>query len=179
VVEVEELLFRGRAEVVDADLADYFGSLPHAELLKSVTRRVVDRRALHLIEMWLDAPLKEPISEVGRHKRPRLRTTDEASRRVHPSRPCWRICTCAGLFGMEEARAGAKPRYPIVTYADDLVILCRRGKAEEALQKLRAIMGALKLTEMRRRHESAGSRQKSSRRIERSTATQPCGYAGR
>jgi hypothetical protein len=33
-----------------------------------------------------------------------------------------------------------------VTYADDLVILCRRGKAEEALQRLREIMGKLKLT---------------------------------
>jgi hypothetical protein len=34
----------------------------------------------------------------------------------------------------------------IVTYADDLVILCRRGKAAEALQRLREIMGKLKLT---------------------------------
>src|SRR5438034_8159085 len=34
----------------------------------------------------------------------------------------------------------------IVTYADDLVILCRRGKAEEALRQLRRIMGKLKLT---------------------------------
>src|SRR5215211_3520487 len=34
----------------------------------------------------------------------------------------------------------------IVTYADDLVILCRRGKAEEALQRLLEIMGRLKLT---------------------------------
>jgi hypothetical protein len=34
----------------------------------------------------------------------------------------------------------------IVTYADDLVILCRKGKAEEALRQLRAIMGKLKLT---------------------------------
>ena len=33
----------------------------------------------------------------------------------------------------------------IVTYADDLVILCRRGKAEEALRQLRRIMGRLKL----------------------------------
>jgi RNA-directed DNA polymerase len=34
----------------------------------------------------------------------------------------------------------------LVTYADDLVILCRRGNAEAALQHLRAIMGKLKLT---------------------------------
>jgi RNA-directed DNA polymerase len=33
-----------------------------------------------------------------------------------------------------------------VIYADDLVILCRRGKAEAALQRLREIMGRLKLT---------------------------------
>ena len=46
VVEVEELVFRGHREVVDADLADYFGSVPHADLLKSVARRIVDRRVL-------------------------------------------------------------------------------------------------------------------------------------
>jgi len=33
-----------------------------------------------------------------------------------------------------------------VTYADDLVILCRRGKAEEAQRRMREIMGKLKLT---------------------------------
>jgi len=41
-----------------------------------------------------------------------------------------------------ERRLGSR----IVTYADDLVILCKRGKAEEALQWMRAIMGKLKLT---------------------------------
>ena len=34
----------------------------------------------------------------------------------------------------------------LVTYADDLVILCRRGSAEKALHHLRAILGKLKLT---------------------------------
>jgi len=38
------------------------------------------------------------------------------------------------------------PGSRIVIYADDLAILCRRGKAEEALQHMRAIMGRLKLT---------------------------------
>ena len=44
-------LRRGHPEVVDADLADYFGSIPHSDLLKSVARRIVDRRVLHLIKV--------------------------------------------------------------------------------------------------------------------------------
>jgi retron-type reverse transcriptase len=38
---------------------DYFGSIPHTDLLKSVTRRIVDRRVLHLIKMWLECPVAE------------------------------------------------------------------------------------------------------------------------
>jgi RNA-directed DNA polymerase len=45
------------------------------------------------------------------------------------------------MLGLEQS-LGSR----IVTYADHLVILCRRGKAEEALQRLREIMGKLKLT---------------------------------
>jgi hypothetical protein len=45
------------------------------------------------------------------------------------------------MLGLEQRLASR-----IVTYADDLVILCRRGKAEEALSRLREIMGKLKLT---------------------------------
>ena len=57
VVEVEELLFRGHPEVVDADLADYFGSPFHtASYCRSVARRIVDRRVLHLIKSGWSAP---------------------------------------------------------------------------------------------------------------------------
>jgi hypothetical protein len=44
-------------------------------------------------------------------------------------------------LGLEQS-LGAR----LVTYADDLVILCRRGNAETALHHLREIMGKLKLT---------------------------------
>ena len=47
---------------------------------------------------------------------------------------------------MEDARLAQSLGSRIVTYADDLVILCRKGKAEEALQHLRELMGKLKLT---------------------------------
>jgi Reverse transcriptase (RNA-dependent DNA polymerase) len=45
------------------------------------------------------------------------------------------------MLGLERSLASR-----IVTYADDLVILCRRGKGEEALARMRQLMGKLKLT---------------------------------
>jgi RNA-directed DNA polymerase len=56
---VHELINTGHGEIVDADLSSYFDTLPHAELLKSVARRVVDGAMLHLIKMWLEAPVEE------------------------------------------------------------------------------------------------------------------------
>jgi retron-type reverse transcriptase len=53
VIDVEETLFRGHPEVVDADLADYFGSIPHAELMPSLARRIVDAQVLHEVARWL------------------------------------------------------------------------------------------------------------------------------
>ena len=147
VIEVEELLFRGHPDVVDADLADYFGSIPHAELMTSVARRIVDRRVLHLIRRWLDCPVEETDTR-GRT----TRTTEarEQRRGIPQGSPLSPLL--ANLYmrrfvlgwkklGLEHS-LGSR----IVTYADDLVILCRKGKAEEALHWLREIMGRLKLT---------------------------------
>src|SRR5947199_8357093 len=53
------ILCRGYADVGDADLSKYFDTIPHSELIKSVSRRVVDRNVLRLIKMWLRAPLEE------------------------------------------------------------------------------------------------------------------------
>jgi group II intron reverse transcriptase/maturase len=66
--QVHTLLNTGHTEIVDADLSGYFDSIPHAELMKSVRRRVSDRHLLHLIKMWLVAPVEE-IDERGRKHR--------------------------------------------------------------------------------------------------------------
>src|SRR3974377_2249160 len=57
--QVERLLRTGHTEVVDADLSGYFDSIPHAELMKSVSRRISDGHVLRLIKMWLEAPVEK------------------------------------------------------------------------------------------------------------------------
>jgi len=147
VIDVEEAMIHGHPEIVDADLADYFGSIPHAELMRSLARRIVDRRVLHLIKMWLECPVEE-TDDRGRKRR----TTEAKDKRRGIPQGSPLSPLLANLYmrrfvlgwkklGLEK-RLGSR----IVTYADDLVILCRKGKAEEALQRLRELMGKLKLT---------------------------------
>ena len=142
VVEVEELLFRGHPDVVDADLSDYFGSIPHAELMISLARRIVDRRVLHLIKQWLECAVEE-TDERGRKTRTTVaRDTRRGIPQGSPLSPLLanlymrRFVLGWKKLGLEQS-LGSR----IVTYADDLVILCRRGKAEEALLRMRETMG--------------------------------------
>ena len=147
VVEVDRQLFHGHPEVVDADLADYFGSIPHAELMKCVARRIVDRRVLHLVRMWLDCPIEE-TDDRGRRKR----TTEARDRRRgipqgSPISPLLaNIYMRRFVLGWKKLGLEQSLGTRIVTYADDLVILCGKGKTEEALRRLREIMSKLKLT---------------------------------
>ena len=147
VIEVEETLFHGHPEVVDADLADYFGSIPHAELMLSLARRIVDRRVLHLIKMWLECSVEE-TDDRGR----KTRTTEAKDQRrgIPQGSPISPLLANLYMrrFVLGWKKLGLEKRLGtrIVTYADDLVILCRKGKAEEALHQLRELMGKLKLT---------------------------------
>src|SRR5580658_3749676 len=146
VIDAEETLYQGHLDVVDADLADYFGSIPHADLMRSLSRRIVDSRVLHLIKMWLECAVEE-TDDQGR----KTRTTQakDSGRGIPQGAPISPLLANLYMrrFVLEWKRRGLEDRLSsrIVTYADDLVILCRRGNAEEALQHLRAIMARLKL----------------------------------
>jgi hypothetical protein len=107
----------------------------------------VDRRVLRLIKMWLDCP----VEETDDRKR-KTRTTEARDRRrgIPQGSPISPLLANTYMrrfvlgwkkLGLERS-LGAR----LVTYADDLVILCRKGKAEAALQRLNGIMGKLKLT---------------------------------
>jgi group II intron reverse transcriptase/maturase len=146
VKRVFKLINTGHREIVDADLASYFDLLPHAELLKSVARRVVDGAMLHLIKMWLTAPVEETDDRGRKHRNTRNRDDGRGSPQGSPISPLLsnlymrRFVLGWKKLGHEE-RLGAC----IVNYADDLVICCR-SRAEEALATMRSMMTKLKLT---------------------------------
>src|SRR5712672_3806772 len=57
--KVDELLYQGYTDIVDADLSKYFDTIPHSELMQCVARRIVDKHMLHLLKMWLKVPVEE------------------------------------------------------------------------------------------------------------------------
>jgi len=124
--KVHSLLHTGHTEVVDADLSGYFDSIPHAELMKSVARRVSDRHLLHLIKMWLEAPVEE-IDDRGRHHRT-TRNKDEGrgTPQGAPISPLLsNLYMRRFVLGWKTLGHERRLRAYIVNYADDFVICCR------------------------------------------------------
>ncbi len=144
--QVHSLINRGYTEVIDADLSGYFDTIPHAELMKSVSRRVSDRHVLRLIKMWLEAPVEE-IDDRGRHHRT-TRNKDEhrGCPQGAPISPLLsNLYMRRFILGWKVLGHQQRLQAQIVNYADDFVICCR-GTASEAMSVMRDIMRRLKLT---------------------------------
>jgi RNA-directed DNA polymerase len=144
--EVRRLLWSGHTEVVDADLSGYFDSIPHAELLRSLARRISDRHVLALMARWLEMPVEE-TDDKGRTQRT-TRNKDEG-RGTPQGAPLSPLLANLYMrrFILAWKQFGYAKLYDcrIVNYADDFVILCRH-QAAEAMEAMRGIMGKLKLT---------------------------------
>ncbi len=145
VQRIHRSLNSGRNEVVDADLSNYFGEIPHAELMKSIARRVSDGRILGLIKAWLEMPVIEEDGKGGSRRTNRARKERKGTPQGAPISPLlsniymrrfilgWKVLGYARRFGAE-----------IVNYADDFCVL---GKApvEEMLAAVNRLMEKLKL----------------------------------
>ena len=145
--EVHRLLDCGYKDVVDADLASYFDSIPHIELIESVARRVVDGKLLNLLKMWLVAPIEEE-DKMG--KITRTTTNRDQKKGTPQGSPLSPLLANLYMrqFIMEWKKSGLETSLDarIVNFADDFVICCREGYAERALSAMRVIMEKLKLT---------------------------------
>ena len=156
VKRVHGLLNRGHREVVDADLSNYFGEIPHAELMRSVARRVSDGRLLGWIKAWLEMPVEEDDGDGGTRRTNRARRERKGTPQGAPISPLisniymrrfivgWKVLGYARRFDAE-----------IVNYADDFVVCGKapaeamRGVVEDMMERLRVPINAAKTRSMR------------------------------
>src|SRR5215475_5684002 len=145
VQHVHKLINTGHGQIVDADLSSYFDSIPHAELMKSVARRVVDGAMLHLIKMWLEAPVEETDERGNQRRSTRNRDEGRGTPQGSPISPVLsNLYMRRFVLGWKKLGHETRLKAYIVNYADDLVICCR-NRAEEALVTMRDMMTKLKL----------------------------------
>lgn len=137
---IHKLLNTGHREVIDADLSNYFGEIPHTELMKSVARRVSDGRMLGLIKAWLVMPVVEDDGQGGQRRTSHARKGTSQGSPISPLLIYmhrfilhWKLLGYARHFNAE-----------IVCYADDFVVLGQASSAE-MLTVVKRLMTKLKL----------------------------------
>jgi group II intron reverse transcriptase/maturase len=131
-LEVKRYLDRGFNKVIEADLEDCFGSIPHRELMDMIAEKIVDSRILHLIKLFL----KAGVMEDGQIEESGIGTPQGGV--VSP--------LFANIY-LDKIDKGWKPLNGVarlIRYADDLVIITR-NRVDESMEKLRRLTGNLRL----------------------------------
>ncbi len=145
VQRVHRLLYRGHNEVVDCDLSNYFGEIPHAELMKSLARRISDGRMLGLIKAWLEMPVEEDDGKGGTSRTNRARRERKGTPQGAPISPLLsNLYMRRFILGWKVLGYARRFRSEIVNYADDLCVL-GKAPAAEMLTAVERLMEGLKL----------------------------------
>lgn len=146
VKRIHRLLNRGYEEVVDGDLSNYFGEIPHAELMRSVARRVSDGKMLGLIKAWLEMAVEEEDGRSGKRRTNRARRERKGTPQGSPVSPLLsNLYMRRFILGWEKLGFARRFGAEIVSYADDFCVL-GKAPAADMLPSIAHLMERLKLT---------------------------------
>ena len=142
---VHRLLTTGHLEVVDGDLSDYFGQIPHSDLLRSIARRVSDGRMLGWVKSWLEMAVEEDDGRGGRRLTNRARRERKGTPQGSPISPLFsNVYMRRFILGWKVLGYARRFQAEIVNYADDFAVL-GRAPAAEMLSAVETVMQRLKL----------------------------------
>ena len=148
---VHRLVNQGHREVVDGDLSNYFGEIPHSELLQSLARRVSDGRMLRWIKLWLEMAVEEDDGKGGKRRTNRARKERKGTPQGAPISPLLsNVYMRRFILGWKRLGHARRFEAEIVNYADDFVVCGRapaeamRAAVEQMMQKLRLPINATK-----------------------------------
>lgn len=142
---IAEALHRGYTRVIDADLSKYFDSIPHAKLLAVVAERIVDGAILHLIKLWLKAPVMGEAEDGTRKHVGGGKANSRGTPQGGVISPLLSNCYLHLLDRIwERHQLVGKLKARIVRYADDFVVLCG-GQVDAPLAMVRRVLDRLDL----------------------------------
>jgi len=128
--EVVKFLNWGCVKVIDADIRDFFGQIPHDKLLRVVARRIADGRVMRVLKAWLSCG----VMEEGQVRAQTIGTPQGgvispllANAYLNELDAHWEKAGYANRWGWNAH---------LVRYADDLVILTN-GDAAKPFDALR------------------------------------------
>jgi RNA-directed DNA polymerase len=124
--QIKGYLAEGRQEVLDADMSQYFDTIPHGRLLELLKRRIGDRKVIALIRMWLKAEVVEK-TERGRIRNLSGKRNNRGTPQGGVISPLLSNIYLNELDKEFEQKGGAMQRCGarLVRYADDYVVLAR------------------------------------------------------
>ncbi len=145
VQQVHRELARGKTEVIDADISKYFDTIPHAELMKCLARRIADKAVLNLIKRWLKVPVEERDAS-GKPRYSGGKRTKQGTPQggvISPMLANIYINRLLKVFAASDL--GRTHGARLVNYADDFVVVANRGAAD-VLAKVRRWLEGMKLS---------------------------------
>jgi group II intron reverse transcriptase/maturase len=130
---IRAAIWKGKYEIIDADLSGYFDTIAHAGLLRLVARRVSDGSILALVKAFLKAPI---VGEKAGRKtiQPNERGTPQGGVISPLLANLYLNSLDHGVNDQPELDA------KLVRYADDFVVLCRPGDGPPLYLRLKSYL---------------------------------------
>jgi group II intron reverse transcriptase/maturase len=142
ITEIRDNLKEGKYEVYDADLSKYFDTIPHDKLEKVLQERIADPRVLHLIKLWVKAPI---VEEDGKYTGGNSnRTGTPQGGVISPLLANIYMNILDRIVNKEEGyfdRNGVK----MIRYADDFILMSKQIK-QEVIIRLHSYLQRMELT---------------------------------
>jgi group II intron reverse transcriptase/maturase len=141
VEDVSYHLRYGKYQVIDADISKYFDTIAHDKLLVLISKRIVDKNILKLINMWLKALIVE--EENGKKK---YKGNDKGTPQggvISPLLANIYLNVLDTIWKTKKVQERLEAR--LIRYCDDFVVLCK-GNTERILGGIKTVLGDLQLS---------------------------------
>jgi RNA-directed DNA polymerase len=137
--EIKNNLTEERTEIFDADLSQYFDTIPHDRLMKVIAGRISDKKVLTLIKKWLKCPVSENGKISGGKKNKKGTPQGGVISPLLANVYLHLLDSIINKVNGRYQRIGAK----IVRYADDFVIMGKRltGVVIEDIKRIISRLG--------------------------------------